>query len=157
MATPDLDHKPIALIHGAETSVPNVGGLPIHPQIAPKTKNSSIRVSPAVIDAAHKDAEEVLRDLSTSMGGLTQAEAEKRARTTGPNEVARERRQGWSVRVLKIVRNPLVILLTTLSAVSFLTGDPRAGFVMATMVALSVGLRFWQEARADGADRKSVV
>ena len=93
MATPDLDHKPIALIHGAETSVPNVGGLPIHPQIAPKTKNSSIRVSPAVIDAAHKDAEEVLRDLSTSMGGLTQAEAEKRARTTGPNEVARERRQ----------------------------------------------------------------
>jgi len=75
-------------------------------------------------------------------------------RSSGPNEVAQERKQGWPVRVLKIIRNPLVILLTTLSAVSFLTGDARAGSVMAAMVALSVGLRFWQEARADAAAEK---
>ena len=55
---------------------------------------------------------------------------------------------------MKIIRNPLVILLTTLSTVSFLTGDARAGTVMAIMVALSVGLRFWQEARADAAAEK---
>src|SRR6202040_241220 len=61
---------------------------------------------------------------------------------------------GWPTRVLKIVRNPLVILLTFLSAVSFLTGDVRAGSVMAIMVALSVGLRFFQEARADAAAQK---
>jgi P-type Mg2+ transporter len=88
------------------------------------------------------------------MNGLTEAEAEERARTAGPNEVAQERRQGWPVRVLKIIRNPLVILLTTLSGISFLTGDVRAGSVMAIMVALSVGLRFWQEARADAAAEK---
>ena len=58
------------------------------------------------------------------------------------------------IRLLKITRNPLVILLTTLSAVSFLTGDARAGTVMAIMVVLSVGLRFWQEARADAAAEK---
>ena len=92
--------------------------------------------------------------MRTSLGGLTQAEAEERARTAGPNEIAQERKQGWPVRVLKIIRNPLVILLTTLSAVSFLTGDARAGTVMAGMVALSVGLRFWQEARADAAAEK---
>ena len=34
-----------------------------------------------------------------------------------------------------------MILLTILSAVSFLTGDARAGSVMAGMVALSVVLR----------------
>jgi len=78
---------------------------------------------------------------------LTQTEAEVRARTTGPNEVAQERKQGWPIRVLKIIRNPLVILLSILSAVSFLTGDTRAGSVMVGMVALSVILRFWQEAR----------
>jgi Mg2+-importing ATPase len=55
---------------------------------------------------------------------------------------------------MKIIRNPLVILLTTLSIVSFLTGDACAGTVMAIMVALSVGLRFWQEARADAAAEK---
>ena len=96
----------------------------------------------------------MLRDLRTSLDGLTQAEAEQRARTTGPNEIAQERKQGWLVRVLKIIRNPLVILLSTLSAISFLTGDARAGSVMAVMVVLSVGLRFWQEARADSAAEK---
>ena len=52
------------------------------------------------------------------------------------------------------MRNPLVILLSILSAVSFLTGDARAGYVMALMVCLSVGLRFFQEARADAAAEK---
>ncbi len=92
--------------------------------------------------------------MQTSLDGLTQAEAEERARKTGPNEVAQERKQGWPIRILKIIRNPLVILLTTLSAISYLTGDVRAGSVMAGMVALSVGLRFWQEARADSAAEK---
>jgi len=38
-----------------------------------------------------------------------------------------------------------VILLTTLSAVSLPDGRRPRGFVMALMVALSVGLRFFQE------------
>ncbi len=58
-------------------------------------KTENIHVSPAVLNAARKDGEELLRDLRTSLGGLTQAEAEARARTTGPNEVAQERKQGW--------------------------------------------------------------
>ena len=47
-----------------------------------------------------------------------------------------------------------MILLATLSAISFATGDARAGTVMAVMVALSVALRFVQEARADAAAAK---
>ncbi len=128
--------------------------LPIRSPIPTKKKNQDIHVSPAVLDAARKDSEELLRDLRTSLHGLTQAEAEERALTTGPNEVAQERQQGWPVRLLKIIRNPLVILLSSLSAISFLTGDARAGSVMAGMVVLSVGLRFWQEARADSAAQK---
>ncbi|MDQ2950200.1 MAG: HAD-IC family P-type ATPase, partial [Acidobacteriota bacterium] len=126
---------------------------PLQPSI-PKNAKKTIQVSPAVLDASRKGGEDLLRDLRTAPGGLTQAEAEERARTTGPNEVAQEKPQGWPVRLLKIIRNPLVILLATLSAVSFATGDARAGTVMAMMVALSVGLRFWQEARADAAAAK---
>ena len=92
--------------------------------------------------------------MRTASGGLTQVEAEERARTTGPNEIAQERKQGWPVRLLKIIRNPLVILLTVLSSISFATGDARAGTVMAAMVVLSVALRFFQEARADAAAAK---
>jgi Mg2+-importing ATPase len=157
MTTPEADSTAGALTDGAGTAGANLAApaaQPIEPPIPLKTKKQNIRVSPAVIDAASKDGEASLQDLRTSPGGLTQAEAEERARTTGPNEVAQERKQGWFARVLKIIRNPLVILLSTLSAISFLTGDARAGTVMAIMVALSVGLRFWQEARADAAAEK---
>ena len=140
---------------GAAASKPPRASLgPNEPPIPTKTKNENIRVSAAVLDAARKGGQELLRDLRTSLSGLTQAEAEERARTAGPNEIAQERKQGWPIRVLKIVRNPLVILLTILSAVSFLTGDARAGLVMAIMVALSAALRFFQEARADAAAEK---
>src|SRR5271154_299253 len=108
--------------------------------IPTQTKNQNIRVSPAVLDAARKDGEQLLRDLRTSLSGLTQAEAQEREHATGPNEVAQEKKQGWPIRLLKIIRNPLVILLATLSAISFATGDALAGTVMAVMVALSVAL-----------------
>ncbi len=157
MATPSSNGKAGVSVCDPGTEGSTVAAPPAHhgkPAIATKTKNHNIRVSPAVLDAARKDGEALLRDLGTSAAGLTQAEAEERAQKTGPNEVAQEKKQGWPIHVLKIIRNPLVILLSTLSAISFLTGDARAGSVMAVMVALSVGLRFWQEARADAAAEK---
>src|SRR5208283_2484267 len=157
MTTPDADTTAADLVDNAGTPGAKLAEPPARSDALPiptKTKNQNIHVSPAVIDASRKDGEELLRDLRTSLSGLTQVEAEERARATGPNEVAQERKQGWPIRILEIVRNPLVILLTILSAVSFLTGDERAGSVMAVMVALSVGLRFWQEARADSAAEK---
>jgi len=155
MTKPDAESTaPIAVDTGGAAPTVAPPTPPTQLPIAAKTKNQSIHVSPAVLDASRKDGADLLRDLRTSPSGLTQAEAEERTRTTGPNEIAQERKQGWLIRILKIIRNPLVILLSTLSAISFLTGDPRAGSVMAGMVALSVGLRFWQEARADAAAEK---
>ncbi len=111
-------------------------------------------ISTALPDAAHKNATEVLHGLAAPPEGLTQAEAQERLRKHGPNELAQEKPQGWPVRLLKIVRNPLVILLAVLATVSFATGDIRAGAVMAIMVTLSVSLRFIQEAKADTAAAK---
>jgi Mg2+-importing ATPase len=121
---------------------------------AAKANKQNIHVSHAVVDAAHADGDALLRSLGTSAAGLTQGGAEKRARTTGPNEVAQEQTRGWFIRLLKIIRNPLVILLSILSGISYATGDARAGTVMAAMVLLSVVLRFLQEARADAAAAK---
>ena len=115
---------------------------------------TDIQVSADVLDGAKKTADQLLETLGTSLAGLTQLEADRRARSSGPNEVAQEKPQGWPIRLLKIVRNPLVILLAVLAAISFATGDARAGSVMVMMVALSVGLRFLQEARADAAAAK---
>jgi Mg2+-importing ATPase len=124
------------------------------PAPPPKPKTQNIRVAQVILEAAGKDATTLLRSLGTRLGGLTQAEAEQRARTAGPNAIAQEHQAGWLLRIAKIIANPLVILLTVLSTISYLTGDARAGTVMAAMVALSVGLRFVQEARADSAAQK---
>src|ERR1019366_6974507 len=105
-------------------------------------------------DAAAKDGDELLRSLHTAPEGLTQTEAEARASSVGPNEVAQERSRGWFIRLLIILRNPLVILLAVLSSISYATGDIRAGTVMACMVLLSATLRFVQAARADSAAAK---
>jgi len=138
--TPVPDHaveRPDADANRGDDSVVKTLPPPDASPIPAKAKVHNIRVSPAVLDAAEKEGDELLHSLSTAPQGLTQAEVEERMRTSGPNEVAQERRQGWPVRLLKIIRNPLVILLAVLSAVSFSTGDARAGTVMAAMVVLS--------------------
>jgi Mg2+-importing ATPase len=149
MRTPDIGGPPLAGSGDGAGSI-----RPVETSIPKKTKSKKIQVSPLVLDAARKSSEELFLQLRTAFGGLTQAEADLRARSNGPNEVAQEKPQGWPVRLLKIILNPLVILLTVLSGVSFATGDARAGTVMAMMVVLSAGLRFWQEARAGAAAAK---
>jgi Mg2+-importing ATPase len=119
-----------------------------------QAKPKDIRVSEAVLDACRLEGEALLVSLQTRASGLTQSEAERRARISGPNEVAKEKQQSWVMRLLLIIRNPLVILLVVLSSISFFTGDSRAGSMMAAMVILSVTLRFYQEARADSAAAK---
>ncbi len=149
------DAEKIALADGTHAVGAELNDRPHQATVASTpSKGKNIQVSPAVIDASRMPDEELLLKLQTVPSGLTEAAAEERARTVGPNEVAQEKPQAWPIRLLKIIRNPLVILLTTLSAVSFATGDARAGTVMAMMVVLSVGLRFLQEARADAAAAK---
>ena len=116
---------------------------------APSAKG--IRISSRLADSARIDEAELCRLLQTSVGGLPKEEAEVRSARYGPNEVTFERGGGWLRRLLSAIRNPLVILLSVLAAISFATGDVRAGSVMSLMVILGVSLRFAQESRADAA------
>jgi P-type Mg2+ transporter len=136
--------------------MPTVTELPgaVRPPTPSKKQANAIRVSPVLVEASHKSTDEVFALLKTSTAGLTQADAEERFTQYGPNEVAREKRHGWLWRLLTAVRNPLVILLTILSTVTYATGDIAGGSVMALMVVLGVSLRFVQETRADTAAAK---
>ena len=135
---------------GRGSDSPNAAGPASHYH----AKSHPIQLSPAVVAASRSCVEDLFRDLRTSLDGLSQTEAAERARKYGPNEFLGGRRQHWTIRLWKLVRNPLVILLSALSAISFATGDARAGAVMAGMVVLSAGLRFLQESRADAAAAK---
>jgi P-type Mg2+ transporter len=107
-------------------------------------------VSP-LAELAGLDPQEVYARLGTSEHGLSEDEARTRLAANGPNEVATTTRDGWTWRLLRASRNPLVVLLLLLASISFFTGDHRAAAVISLMIVLGVLLRFFQESRANAA------
>lgn len=128
--------------------------------ILPKTllakshEKRSMRVSPALVESAALDVAHVYARLKTRPEGLTTEEADTRLAEHGQNILAKDQRPGILRLVWRAMRNPLVILLAVLAAVSFATGDPRAATMMIVMIVLSVGLRLIQEAKASSAAAK---
>ena len=112
---------------------------------------TEMQISDQLVRLAHADADKGLSALESGVDGLSPAEAALRLKKYGPNEIAQEKKKNVLVRLLDNVKNPLVILLTVLAAVSFATGDMRATIVIMVMVVLGVVLRFYQEMRADDA------
>ena len=96
----------------------------------------------------------VLTRPAASPKGLSTEEAEARIAQYGFNEIARERPISPLGRLWSHLKNPLVILLSILALVSWLTGDLRAATVILVMVILGVVLRYFQEMRADKAAQK---
>ncbi len=92
--------------------------------------------------------------LHTRPDGLTSQEAVTRLAEHGPNVLAKDQRPSFLRLLWHAVRNPLVVLLAVLAAVSFATADVRAGTMMLLMIALSVGLKLFQEAKANNAAAK---
>ena len=116
---------------------------------------AQMQVSVELVQTARADVASVYASQRTGPDGLSEDDAADRLRQYGPNVVGHERRFPRLRLLLHAVANPLVILLLSLLAtVSFLTGDLRASSVMMLMVALGLILRFVQESRADTAAAK---
>ena len=122
--------------------------------VLPRSNGHTIRVSRHLIDSARADAASVLQQLNTNLAGLSAEVVEARQEQYGPNEVAQEKRQSVLKRLFDNVKNPLVILLSVLGVVSYLTEDIRAAVIIFMMVVLGIVLRFTQEMRADNAAEK---
>jgi len=114
----------------------------------------SIRVSPLLAELATVDAAVAFERLGTSRDGLSAEEAALRLEQHGANVVGADQQHGRLRIFIHACLNPLVILLAVLALVSLATGDARAAIVMTAMIVLGVGLRFFQEARADAAAEK---
>ncbi|CAN5205476.1 magnesium-translocating P-type ATPase [soil metagenome] len=120
----------------------------------PHPAAAASHVSPLLLEASATEVDGVLQTLRTSKSGLSDVEAARRFRETGPNAVARDASHPRLRLLRKALINPLVILLLALAASSFATNDVRAGIVILLMVVIGVVIRFVQEARADTAAAK---
>lgn len=113
-----------------------------------------VTFSAELLAMAEAEKDVVLKQLKTQLTGLNESEVSARIKQYGLNEIAREKRQSVMMHLLNNLKNPLVILLSVLAVISYLTGDIRATVVISVMILLGVVLRFFQELRADNAAEK---
>ena len=89
----------------------------------------------------------MIASLTSTETGLGASEAARRLEADGPNLVAQAHVTALGI-LLTQLRNPLLLLLLAAAAVSALTGDPTDAGIIAAIVALSVGLSFFNEYRS---------
>ncbi len=104
-----------------------------------------------IVSASTRPVEDVLHDLGSSPAiGLTADEVVRRQARYGPNAVSSHR-----ARLLPVLwhqlRSPLLGLLLTAAVVSYFVGERSDAVIIGVIVALSVGLGFVNEYRAEKA------
>ena len=124
-------------------------GLPKGIFAALRRQPPPIRVAPILLQTSSLTADGVYQLLNCRATGLTSSEADARLGEHGPNVIAADGRKSFGLLLWHAIINPLVLLLAVLASISFATGDIRAGIVMSLMILLGVGLRLFQERKAD--------
>jgi Mg2+-importing ATPase len=99
-------------------------------------------------EAACLSPDDVLRRLDSDSDGLSSDAVVERLRQFGPNALATHRVRAPAV-LFRQIRNPILILLFGAALVSGLTGGGTNAVIIAVIVALSVGLGFINEYRAE--------
>ncbi len=94
---------------------------------------------------------ELFRELGTSVAGISSTTAAETRGRVGLNTVAAKGRMTLLQDLAHRVKNPLVIQLLIIAAVSWAMGDLRSTAVVGSMVCLSVFLSYFQEARSSRA------
>ena len=62
-------------------------------------RGTGMHISKKLVDSAHAEVASILGQLNSTPDGLNQAEVEARLEQYGPNEVAKEKRRTWFLRL----------------------------------------------------------
>ncbi|MEK6917778.1 MAG: magnesium-translocating P-type ATPase [Nanoarchaeota archaeon] len=91
------------------------------------------------------DVSETLKDLNTSLNGISEREAEDRLEKFGFNEPAKKKRYHIVVKFLMNFLNPLIIILMVIDVLSLFFGEKISAIFISAMILISVSLSFIQE------------
>jgi len=95
--------------------------------------------------------EELLHRLASSRGGLTNVEARVRLAEHGPNEPAAMRLPSKVLALVRLVANPLAIVLLVAAGASAFLGEVVNALIITAIVVLSAALDFVQTFRSERA------
>ena len=92
-----------------------------------------------------------LAGASPGARGLTEAEAARRLREDGPNELAHDRPRRLLTTVGQVLREPMLLLLIAAGAIYLVLGDLQEALLLLPAVFLIVGITLVQERKAERA------
>jgi len=95
-------------------------------------------------------ATDVLARPDTAESGLSSAEAADRLTRYGPNSLRTHRVSAWAV-LRRQLNNAVLALLAVTAVVSFFLGDTTQAIIIGVILAVSIGLGFVNEYRAERA------
>jgi len=99
-----------------------------------------------------------LGELGSREAGLNDQEVKDRIKIWGLNTIADEKKTNHFLKFLKILKDPLNLLLSVLAIISLAVGDVKAFSIIIFMVFLSVVLNFYQETKASiAADKLKAI
>ena len=93
----------------------------------------------------HASAGEVLQKLGTGEQGLPDAEVLRRQKQYGLNTIRRSRINFLTILVRQFTGNPLIIVLSLATFVSYLLGQQVSSYYIFTMILVSISLGLWNE------------
>lgn len=104
--------------------------------------------TPLTIPWYAQNVEEVLRQLRTTLHGLTSAEAAERQRQSGRNVITVERRRSTVKLFISQFQSPLILILFAAAAISFVFEAPTDGWIIIGVLVFNAMVGFIQERRA---------
>ena len=122
---------------------------------AKKSEHITARAADILNEIARLNPEDALQRVKSRAEGLLDSEAEERLELYGKNIVAREERRSALKHILRLLINPLNVMLLVLAGTNFFfLDDIESGGIVTAMIVLSVSLCFIQEYRSDNAAEK---
>lgn len=96
------------------------------------------------------DTQDILDQVeSDSTNGLSEAQAEARLKQFGKNKINSNKTTLFSLILRQFTGNPLIIILTAATFISFLLGDHTSSYYIFGIILLSIFLGFWNEYSAE--------
>ena len=117
-------------------------------------KESSKKILDRLYSFSQMIIPEIFQKLDTDEKGLIACDADERLEKDGINEISYEKPPTWYNQLLRSYTNPFNILVSCLGIVSYLLGDMEGTIIIASMVFLSVAIRFYQELSSNIAAEK---
>ena len=93
----------------------------------------------------------LLRDLGTTLHGLTSREAARRLIAYGPNELRRRGGRTWPRELIRQFTHPLALLLWVAVLLALVTNTMVLAAAIVAVIVLNAGFAFWQEQQAERA------